>query len=112
MKATILTFLTVISLAALGQNATPTKDDGGVRFTGRHVEMNPESKTVFLKEDVKIETENLVLQADSAVFDEEKQSLIAYGTKHLVFTGGETVISENAKNIVRYTLKDKILYIE
>jgi lipopolysaccharide assembly outer membrane protein LptD (OstA) len=72
----------------------------------------PDNKKIFLRENVKIETENLFLTADSAVFDNENQTLLAYGIKELTFNGGEAIISEKAKNTIRYKLKDKIIYVE
>lgn len=114
MKTTMITLLAFISFMTYGQDATKStltanKED---RFTCQHIEVTPDNKKIFLKENVKIETENLTLEADSAVFDNESQLLVAYGMKQVIFNGGEAVISETSKNIIRYTLKDKIIYID
>jgi len=113
MKKIILVLLTFVSLASYGQKATTsTSETGKDRFTCQHAGLTSDNKKIFLRENVKIETENLVLKADSAVFDNENQTLIAYGTKEFTFKGGEAVINENLKNVIRYKLKDKTIYIE
>lgn len=115
MKKITLIILTFVSLATYGQkSSTSTLKTGNPkdRFTCQHVELTPDNKKIFLRENVKIETENLYLKADSAVFDNENRTLIAYGTKEFTFNGGEAVIDENAKNTIRYKLKDKTIYVE
>ena len=117
MKKTILVCLTCISLSTYGQNATTSTLKTGNRkdlFTCQHIELTPDNVKVFLKENVKIETENLFLKADSAEFDNANQTLVAYGIKEFTFNGGETIttISGKAKNTIRYKLKDKKIYIE
>ena len=115
MKITIAFLFTLTSLMVYGQNTatstiTPNKQD---RFMCQHIELTPDNKKVFLKDNVKIETENLFLEADSAVFDYDSQELVAYGMKQFIFNGGETVINDKThKDIVRYRLRDKIIYIE
>jgi len=74
--------------------------------------MAPDNSKVLLKRNVKIETESLFLKADSAMFDYTNQTLVAYGTKEFIFSGGETVIKENATNTIRYRLNDKTIYVE
>lgn len=115
MKKVILIFLTFVSLATYGQkSSTSTLKTGNQqdRFTCQHFELTPDDKKIFLRENVKIETEYLFLKADSAVLDNENRTLIAYGTKEFTFNGGEAIISENAKNTIRYKLDDKTIYIE
>jgi lipopolysaccharide assembly outer membrane protein LptD (OstA) len=114
MKKTILILLTLVSWASYAQDTKPSTlkpENQRDRFTCQTVEVSSGDKKMFLKENVKIETENLILMADSAVFDEENQTLIAYGTKKFTFNG-EAVISKNAKNTVRYKLNDKTIYVE
>lgn len=82
------------------------------RYSCREMEVTPDGKRITLKRNVKIETEKLTLSADSAVFTPESQTWIAYGTKELIFKGGEAVIQEKPGNMVRYKLGDKIIYFE
>lgn len=114
MKNIIITLVTLLSLVTYGQQATSGLKTGDQknRFTCQHVELTADNKTFFVRENVKIETENLILKADSATFDSENETLVAYGTKEFTFNGGEAVISENANNTIRYKLKDETIYIE
>ena len=82
------------------------------QYSCRELEVTPDGKRVTLRNNVKIETEKLTLSADSAVFNPENQTWIAYGTKELVFKGGEAFIQEKPGNTVRYTLGDKVIYLE
>jgi len=114
MKMTTIALFTFISFVTYGQDGTKSNltTDKKDRFTCQHVELSPDNKKIFLRENVKIETENLTLEADSAVFDNDSQLLVAYGIKQFTFNGGEAVISETPKNSVRYKLKDKTLYVD
>lgn len=113
MKNTITTLLALVSLATYAQQATSTlkPKEHKNRFSGQHVEITSDNKTIF-RENVNIETENLVLKADSAIFDAENETVTAYGTKEYSFNGGKAVIRENANNTIRYKLKDDTIYIE
>lgn len=113
MKKTILILVTLVSLKTYAQEIkTSSVTTGNDRFTCQHLELSPNNKKILLNENVTIETETLFLKADSAVFDHENQTLVAYGTKKLIFRGGETRVAEQAKNTVRYKLRDKIIYVE
>ncbi|HYF68308.1 MAG TPA: hypothetical protein VD884_09230 [Ohtaekwangia sp.] len=115
MKKTIFILLSLVSLTTYAQEIKTSSVKTGNekdRFTCQHLELTPDNKKVFLRENVTIKTDNLFLKADSAVFDNENQTLVAYGTKEFVFRGGETVVGEQAKSTVRYKLRDKIIYVE
>lgn len=115
MKKAIVIFLTFVSVATYGQKASPSSLDTGNqkdRIVCKHLEVMRDNKTILLRENVQIETKDLVLKADSAVFNKENQTLIAYGAKEFTFNGGQVVLHENTKNTIRYKLKDKTIYIE
>lgn len=114
MKVIITTLLACISCMALGQTVTtsPTTEEKKDKFTCHHLELTQDEKKVILREDVKIETESLSLEADSVVFDTESRVLLAYNPKNFTFSGGTAVISETPHNIIRYRLKDKTIYID
>ena len=111
MKKTILFAFTCISALTYGQQVTTQTSEQKDQFTCQHIEVMPDNKIV-LRENVRIDVENLHVEADSAVLDEKDQTLVTYGTKNFVFKGGEVVIRETAKNTIRYKLKDSILYVE
>jgi len=115
MKKTVLILLTFMSLATYGQvalTATMKTSNEKDRFTCQHLELLPDTKKIVLRENVKIETENLFLTADSVVFDSETQTLVAYGRKQFSFNGGEAIVNNKGKNTLRYKLKDKTIYLE
>lgn len=87
-------------------------DEKKEKFTCRHMELTPDGKTIFLKEDVEIKTEKLFIRADSAVFNNETQTLITFGTREMIFSGGEAIINEQAGNTLRYKLNDSKIYVE
>lgn len=107
--------MTLFSLTTYAQVVKPSSsaaENERDRFMCQHVEVTPDNKNLFLRENVRIETNHLFLRSDSAVFDNVNQTIVAYGTKEFIFNGGETIISDKATNTIRYKLGDKRIYLE
>jgi hypothetical protein len=120
MKKLLFTILIAAPVLAYAQD--PTASNSNIKneprqYSCRELEVTPDGKVMTLRKDVEIETENLIQRADSAVFTNENQTWLAYGTKELIFNGPviahvnpETIRFNN--NIIRYKLGDKNIYFE
>jgi lipopolysaccharide assembly outer membrane protein LptD (OstA) len=114
MKNTIAILFVFISVTTYAQKSqTPAQEaKHNDRFSCQRIELSLDEKKIYLAENVKIKTHNLVLTADSAVFDNENKTLLAFGIREFTFSGGEAVIAEKPKNIIRYKLNDDTIYID
>ncbi|MBT1698159.1 hypothetical protein KK083_14800 [Fulvivirgaceae bacterium PWU4] len=116
MKRLLFTIVLTAPVLVYAQNQKSVnlkgKNEPKQQYSCRELEVAPDGRVLILRKNVKIETEDLTLRADSAVFSKENQTWMAYGTKELVFRGGETVIREKPTNTVRYKLRDKTIYLE
>jgi lipopolysaccharide assembly outer membrane protein LptD (OstA) len=114
MKKTLVLLLLLVTSLAYGQNEPADAFQRQVqenKMTCQHIEINPDNNNITLKDNVKIQLDNLYAEADSAVWDDKNKILVAYGTKEFKFKG-EAIISETADNTIRYKLNDKTLYVE
>jgi lipopolysaccharide assembly outer membrane protein LptD (OstA) len=115
MKKSTLTTLLFVSCFTYCQHTAAQaveKTDKKNRFLCQHAEFDPDTKKITLRENVRIELDELYLEADSAVFNDKDQTLLAYGTRKFTFKGGEAVMGQGAKNTIRYKFNDKIIYVE
>jgi len=120
MKKLLFTILIAAPVLALAQDPKASNlkiEKKPQQYSCRELELTPNGKVMTLRKNVEIETENLILRADSAVFTNENQTWLAYGTKELIFKGPvmahvnpETIRFNN--NIIRYKLGDKNIYFE
>lgn len=90
----------------------PEKIEKSDQFMCQYVEYDPGTKKITMRDNVRIKLELLYAESDSAVFDEEKKTLWAYGIRRLTFRGGEAVASAKGASSLRYTLGDKTIYLE
>lgn len=89
------------------------KNTNECTFQGQYFQINSDAEIITVKDNVKVDLGALHVEADSAIFSERDQSLIAYQIKRFTFKGGEAVISDHGKNnTLRYKLNDKSIYLE
>lgn len=115
MKNLLFTILAAAPVFAYAQDQRTGKlqvKNKPQQYSCQELELTPDGGAMILRKNVKLETENLTLMADSAVFINDNQTWIAYGTKELIFNGGGVVAGEKPNNTVRYKLGDKTIYLE
>ena len=122
-----LLFALLIAAPALAHAQDPTTSNltpknKPQQYSCREIVVTSDGKTMTLKGEVEIETENLILRADSAVFNNENKTWLAYGTTEIIFKGqfkGEVDDEDDSHNtircnddLIRYNLEDKTVYLE
>lgn len=112
---TILFAAPLLAYAQDPNTSDPKIKNKPQQYSCQELEVTVDGKTMILLRNVKIETENLTLTAERAVFNSENQTWIAYGTKEIIFNAA-IVADENTvrcnDDVIRYQSGDRTVYLE
>ena len=114
MKNLILLAVLSYSLSSFAQNDKAEIKDNEPEFTCDLVKFDPESDNIELIGNVNFETDIIKLEkADKVVYNQKTKELLATGLRHYVMIDGAVQIDNQAEmKTLRYTIGDRIAYIE
>ena len=115
MKKLLLVIGTLLSLSAAAQdNGTVSeKENMQPKFSSETLKFNDLKNQVELSGQVDFKTDMLHIEnAEKVIFDQTTGEIVATGIKKYSFIGTTQVKNKAQSKILRYTIGDKIAYLE
>lgn len=106
-----LLFLSLGWLSACGQTKSTSDHNVPEIFNSKYVRLVNDTNRMMLIENVVIRYGDLYVEADSALVDKPKQTVMVYGIKKAFFKE-ETIAIDAHKDIIRYTKGEGKFYTE
>lgn len=106
-----LLFLSLGWLSACGQTKSTGENNIPDIFNSRYVRLVNDTNRMMLIENVVIRYGDLYVEADSALLDKPKQTVIAYGIKKAIFKE-EAIAKDAHKDMIRYTKGEGKFYTD